>query len=187
MAKSRPFNCLGCRGAQDLRTPRLRHAKSAHYLPGRLAEVQSCQDLSIWPDTCHSNRLGVNMRGTWTVALLLLSSAFGQRAPVTSNPKIDLAGVIQEIRIAPGQGMPYMIIDVRPTPVRVHLGSIRYLIEHNFNPKAGQRVRVHGYKLGDDVMAATVTTDEVGTTLRLRDENGWPMWHGGMRRQGRMR
>jgi hypothetical protein len=131
----------------------------------------------------------VNMRGTWTVAVLLLSSAsaFGQRAPVTSNPEIDLAAVIQEIRIAPGEGMPYLVIDARPTLVRVYLGPIRYLIEHNFNPKAGQRVRVHGYKVGGDVMAAAVTTDDVGTTLRLRDENGWPMWRGGMRRQERMR
>ena len=189
MPKALRFNCLGSRGAQDLRTPRLRHAKSAHYLPGRLAEVQTRQDVSIWPDTCHSDRPRVNMRGTWTVAVLLLSSAsaFGQRAPVTSNPEIDLAAVIQEIRIAPGEGMPYLIIDARPTLVRVYLGPIRYLIEHNFNPKAGQRVRVHGYKVGGDVMAATVTTDDVGTTLRLRDENGWPMWRGGMRRQERMR
>jgi hypothetical protein len=59
---------------------------------------------------------------------------------------------------------------------------MRYLVEQNFNPKAGQGVSVKGYKQADqEVTASSVTLTESKQTIRLRDESGRPVWRGGFR------
>jgi len=59
---------------------------------------------------------------------------------------------------------------------------MRYLMEQNFNPKAGEQVKVKGYKLPSGIMAIEVKLGPEGKTIKLRDESGWPVWR---RRGGR--
>jgi hypothetical protein len=56
---------------------------------------------------------------------------------------------------------------------------MRYLMEQNINPTAGTEVRVMGYKLPNAVIAIEVRFAADGRIVRLRDENGWPVWRGG--------
>ena len=105
----------------------------------------------------------------------------GARAPIASNPIVELKGKITAVQIAWGQGMPSLEIAEGGQKTRVVLGSMRHLMQQDFNPKAGDEVSVKGYKSGTDIFAITVAVAG-GTVLRLRDDNGWPIWAG----RGRM-
>jgi hypothetical protein len=108
-------------------------------------------------------------------------------APIATNPVVDLKGVIRQVHISQGQGMPYLDVLQGSETVKVQLGSMRYLISENFNPKAGQEVTVRGYKTNGSVVAIEVNLPSEKKTLRLRDEKGWPLWRGGPMRFGRQR
>jgi len=117
-------------------------------------------------------------------ALFLCLPGLAQRAPIATNPLVAVRGTIQRVQISPGQGMPYLMVDDGKKAVKVYLGSMRYLIEHDFNPRVGLEVSVKGYQVEDAVIAATVTISGKNRLLKLRDENGWPLWRGGRRRGG---
>lgn len=110
----------------------------------------------------------------------------GGAAPIASNPVVEIQGVIKQVHISRGQGMPYLDVEQRGATTKVYLGSMRYLVAENFNPKAGQEVMVKGYKTSDSVIAIQVTLTAEKKTLKLRDEKGWPLWRGGPMRFGRM-
>jgi hypothetical protein len=103
----------------------------------------------------------------------------GPHFPAPGAPKVELKGKIEKIRIAHGQGMPSLTIRAGDKAATVWLGSMRYLVEQDFRPKAGDDAEVSGYQAGDGVVAVTVTTG--GKTLRLRDDAGFPLWSGGRR------
>jgi hypothetical protein len=109
------------------------------------------------------------------------------RAPVASNAVVEISGVVGQVQISGGQGMPYLEVKHDAETTRVFLGPTHYLIAENFNPKAGQGVAVKGYKLTDSVIAIQVTLPQEKRTLKLRDDNGWPLWRGGPWRGGRGR
>lgn len=120
------------------------------------------------------------------IAIWLLAAvavlAYGQAAwgVIPANaPKVEVKGRIESLSIVRGQGMPSMVIKSADGSVRVFLGSMRYLMERNFNPKAGDEVRLTGYKVGEEVFAASVTLVGEGKTLQLRDDAGRPLWVGG--------
>lgn len=94
-------------------------------------------------------------------------------------PKVELEGRIESVDIMRGQGMPSLLVRTGEETTRVILGSMRYLMERNFNPKAGEEVRVTGYRVGDLVYASAVTLRSENQTLQLRDEAGRPLWIGG--------
>jgi hypothetical protein len=114
--------------------------------------------------------------------LLFSTSAPAQQVPARGGPRVEIRGTIQEVRILPGQGTPYLVVSQAKKPVRVYLGSMRYLIQQNFNPKMGQEVSVTGFQVPDGVVAATVALTGSDRVLKLRDENGRPLWRGGWRR-----
>ena len=116
-----------------------------------------------------------------SLALLFSTPAPAQQVPISVSTRVEIRGTIQEVRLLPGQGMPYLVISQGEKPVRVYLGSMRYLIQHNFNPKMGQEVSVTGFQVADGVVAATVALTGSDRELKLRDENGRPLWRGGMR------
>jgi hypothetical protein len=120
-------------------------------------------------------------------ALLLCAgaavAAFAQ-PPIASNPVVTIDGTIRKVQLAPGQGMPYLEVEVKDAVTKVYLGSMRYLMEQDFNPKAGMPVTVNGYKNEADIIAITVTLPSEKKTLKLRDEKGWPLWRGGRRGAG---
>jgi hypothetical protein len=120
--------------------------------------------------------------------LAMASAVFAQpsrmQAPVAGSPKVELKGKIEKIQLAMGQGMPYLEVRTTDKTVRVALGSMRYLMEQDFNPKAGDEVAVTGYQVNDGVVAITVILPATGKVLRLRDEAGRPVWMGGRRGPG---
>jgi hypothetical protein len=119
------------------------------------------------------------------VALAALTAAllFGAdqpKAPVAGNPIVNINGKIKRVDASrPGERMPGLVVNVDGTSTTVLLGSLRYLMEQDFNPKAGAEVQVKGYKLPASVVAIEVRLPAENVTLKLRDENGWPVWRGG--------
>ncbi len=119
------------------------------------------------------------------LCLLLIAAlaAFAQQqrahAPIANAPKVDLKGTITKVQATPGEGMPSLELRSGGKTTRVILGSMRYLMEQDFNPKAGDEAAVHGYQVDGDVIAISVTVR--GKTLRLRDEDGRPVWMRGRR------
>jgi hypothetical protein len=99
--------------------------------------------------------------------------------PIASNPVVNIEGTIQKVQLAQGQGTPYLEVQSGAILTKVYLGSMRYLMEQDFNPKAGMQVVVSGYKTDPDVVAITVTIPSEKKTLKLRDDKGWPLWRGG--------
>jgi hypothetical protein len=96
-------------------------------------------------------------------------------------PRVELKGKIQKVQVARGQGMPHLEVRSGGGTVRVVLGSVRYLIEQNFNPKAGEEIVVSGFKADGAVLAVTVKLLKDGKLLRLRDDDGRPLWMRGPR------
>jgi hypothetical protein len=113
-------------------------------------------------------------------AVVLLGAGDERKAAVAANPIVNISGRITRVdAFRPGERMPSLVMDVDGTATTVILGSMRYLMEQNFNPKAGVQAQVKGYKLPDTVIAIEVRLPAENVTLKLRDENGWPFWRGG--------
>jgi hypothetical protein len=112
-------------------------------------------------------------------AMAAFSQQPGTHPPIANAPKVDIKGKVEKVQATPGQGMPSLEIRSGGKTTRVMLGSMRYLMEQDFNPRAGDEAAVHGYRVNGDVIAISVTVR--GKTLRLRDENGWPVWMKGRR------
>lgn len=56
---------------------------------------------------------------------------------------------------------------------------MRYLINQGSSLNAGDEVKVKAYQTHADLFAISVTVGD--KTIRLRDENGFPLWRGGGR------
>ena len=102
--------------------------------------------------------------------------------PLADAPKVELKGTIERVQIVRGQGMPSLELKTEQGTKRVLLGSMRYLMEQNFNPKAGSEAVVHGFDLDGMVIAQSVEIPKDKIRIQLRDEYGRPMWS-----MGRMR
>ena len=70
------------------------------------------------------------------------------RAPAASNPVVELSGIVGQVQISPGTGMPYLEVKRGEHSTRVYLGPMRYLIAADFNPKTGQEITVIAYQQG---------------------------------------
>ncbi len=97
-------------------------------------------------------------------------------------PQVELKGKVTRVRISPGQGMPYVTVKSGTEESDVYLGSMRYLMTQDFNPKVDDEIVVKAYKTANGLLAATVTLPGAHKTVRLRDEYGRPLWRGGPRR-----
>ncbi len=109
------------------------------------------------------------------------------QAPIASSPVVEITGVVGQVQISPGQGMPYLEVKHGSEVTKVYLGPMHYLIAEDFSPKTGQEVAVKGYKQMDSVIGIQVTLTKEQKTIKLRDANGWPLWRGGPWRGGRGR
>lgn len=99
------------------------------------------------------------------------------KAPIAANPIVELRGKVAKVQVSPGEGMPFLELESNGKTSKVYLGSMRYLMQNNFNPKAGSAATVKGYQTSDSVMAIEVDV-EGGGALKLRDASGWPLWMG---------
>jgi len=112
-----------------------------------------------------------------------MTAAFAQQdmqPPWAKSPKIEIKGTIERVHVAPGQGMPYLELKNDRGVHRVMLGSMRYLMEHDFNPKAGSIAIVKGFLYNELVVAQSVAIPGEKKSITLRDDKGLPLW-----RQGR--
>ncbi|MBL8241888.1 MAG: hypothetical protein JNM66_30970 [Bryobacterales bacterium] len=95
---------------------------------------------------------------------------------------LEIRGTIASVNLAPG-GMPSIAVNTaNGRQWNVRLGSIRYLIARDFNPKAGQSVVVRGFEQqGAGLVATSVECVQTRQKIVLRDSNGMPLWRGGAR------
>jgi hypothetical protein len=98
-------------------------------------------------------------------------------APMADAPLVEIEGKIVQVRIAPGLGMPSIVVKAGGAESVILLGPLRYLMAQNFNPKVGDDVVAKAYKSPNGLVAASVTLNR--KTLRLRDDEGRPVWRGG--------
>jgi hypothetical protein len=98
---------------------------------------------------------------------------------ITGAPIVEIKGTISQVRFAPGQGTPWVVVKSGGEESTVFLGSMRYLMTQNFNPKVGDEIVAKAYKTANGLFAASVTLPASGQTIRLRDETGRPVWRGG--------
>ena len=115
---------------------------------------------------------------------LALSAQTPSRAPISDNPVVDLEGRIGKVQIARGAGMPALELETKNKTARVLLGPMRFLIDNNFSPKAGEQARIKAYETREEFIAIEVTLVGEKRTLKFRDDNGWPAWRGGRRQRG---
>ncbi len=125
------------------------------------------------------------MRLALILAVTLCCAAFGQQTPPGDHTRVELKGTVEKVSLERGKGMPSVEVRHDGKTIKVVLGSMRYLMEQNFNPKAGQKIEVTGVQAAQNVYAYTVKLGPDGSVLRLRDEDGRPVWRGG--RMGRPR
>jgi len=120
------------------------------------------------------------------ILLAPMLPAAGQQARDASHRLVEIAGRITKVGLERGRGMPSLEVKAEDGRIwRVWLGSMRYLVEHGFNPKAGQRLSAKGFKSpdADELTAASVTLTETRQTIRLRDDSGTPLWRAARRGQ----
>jgi hypothetical protein len=132
-------------------------------------------------------KLVIQAVGLAAMSMIIVAQQPNYQAPIASNPVVEMKGKITKIQTAPGQGMPFLEMESDRGTTKVLLGSMRYLMQQNFNPKAGEEVVVKGYKTTDLVVATEVTLPGENKTLKLRDDKGRPVWMGGRRGRGGMR
>lgn len=111
------------------------------------------------------------------LAAAYVAGAQTRGAICCSGPTTELKGKIERVQITPGEGTPFVSVETGGKTARVYLGSIRYLMTQNFNPKVGEEIAAKVFPANGDYVAASVTLAG-GKTVRLRDENGRPLWRG---------
>lgn len=121
------------------------------------------------------------MKSTILALIAAMAVMAQSKAPIAANPVVDVQGQITKVSLTPGHGTPFIEVKTSGETVKVWLGSMRYLMERNFSPKAGQDVAVKGYRPvgSQEITASTITLTESKQTLELRDAAGYPLWRGG--------
>ncbi len=118
----------------------------------------------------------------WIAIGCLLQAAAAQCPPphsaLAGAPRAEIQGVIRKVELTPGKGMPQMEIDTGKGIEIVVLGSIRYLMERDFRPKAGTRAVVKGFSQRGLVFARQVEIPAEHVNIVLRNEQGAPLWQG---------
>ncbi len=95
--------------------------------------------------------------------------------------------VVKVDRIAPLKGMSYgihLLVKTDKETIAVHLGPAWYMENQDIRIKPGDKVEITGSRITFEgkpaIIAAEVRKgDEI---LKLRDENGYPVWSGWRRR-----
>ncbi len=119
----------------------------------------------------------------YLIALLMFAlpaAAVENSAQSPVGPVVELSGTITRVQVVRGQGMPFLEVEHDGETTRVHLGSMRYLLQHNFSPTAGVKVEIEAFRRGGNELAAKkVRLVKQDKTLALRDDDGRPLWQRG--------
>jgi hypothetical protein len=122
-------------------------------------------------------------------SVLALAGALVGAAQTPSGPAccsgqiVELKGRIARVQITAGEGTPFVEVKTAERTLKLYLGSMRYLLVQGFNPKVGDEMTAKAYPGQNGYVAASLTLAG-GKALVLRDENGWPVWRGGVRGGG---
>lgn len=98
-------------------------------------------------------------------------------SPMAGRRVVEIKGKITAVRIGT-QMMPSLTVETEKGEAKVVLGSMRYLIDKDFNPKVGGTAVVKGFEVEGYIYARTVQVVEQKLYLELRDEQGRPVWRG---------
>ena len=125
------------------------------------------------------------------IAILMLAlpaAAFEEKPQFSPGRPMEVTGTIAKVQAVRGQGMPYIEVESGGQTTRVHLGSMRYLLQNNFSPASGEKVEVEGFRRNDnEVVAKSVRLVKQNKTLKLRDDDGRPLWQRGRYGRGQER
>jgi hypothetical protein len=114
------------------------------------------------------------------IAAAIPVAAQAQEHPLATARKVTVRGRIERVQLAMGEGMPMLELTTSDGKRRrIMLGSMRYLMEKNFNPKAGQEAIVTGFEQPEFVVAQTVEIPAAKLVLALRKADGTPLWRRG--------
>jgi hypothetical protein len=121
------------------------------------------------------------------MALMQAALCFGQperssEAPpsaLASAERVEVRGTVERVLFVPGVGTPVLVLRAGEETVRVQLGSMRYLMEKDFNPRAGDAIVVRGFRVNHEILARTVELPAEKKTLELRSADGAPLWRMG--------
>jgi len=120
---------------------------------------------------------------SYLVAILMLAlpvTAIEDTDQFPTGPVVELSGTITRVQVVRGQGMPFLEVEHDGETARVHLGSMRYLLQHNFSPAAGEKVEIEAFRRNrNELVAKKVTLVKQNKTLALRDDDGRPLWQRG--------
>lgn len=125
------------------------------------------------------------MRRFCLLLWITVGCAIGGAQPTAwgnTGTAVKISGRISKISLDGEGRMPALEVKCPSGQVwKVWLGSLRYLLEQDFNPKAGQLVFIAGYgRPGcpecSELLAASITLTDSRRTLRLRDDTGRPVW-----------
>lgn len=121
-------------------------------------------------------------RLSFLLAVPLLALAQTGAGPMTGRAVVETKGVITAVRLDM-QTMPSLELRTAKGVEKVVLGSMRYLIEKDFNPKVGNTALVKGFQVDGYIYARSIQVPEQKLSIALRDEEGRPLWRG----RGRMK
>jgi hypothetical protein len=187
--------CNACaqplRGAQALRTiPSLGSPFSATYDFPILVSVLL---LLLSMAEFNPSRRGVNMRNKLYAGILLLAaaascSAQGMRAAGRPDPGTlqvqVIEGTVTAVNIAYGVQYPSIVVN----GATIKVAPLWYLLENDFEVKAGDNVKVTAAPCNrtdaTDLYALEIVNTTRNATIKLRDEDGVPLWGGGRGRRG---
>ena len=117
------------------------------------------------------------------IALTVLAAA-AQTPPQEPRfgfgPVVKLEGTVTRVNALRGQGAPFLEVEKDGDTTKIILGSMRYLMSHDFNPKAGEPIRIEGFQTSDgEMVAKTVVLPSQDKELEFRDADGRPLWQQG--------
>jgi hypothetical protein len=92
----------------------------------------------------------------------------------TSADRVTLTGEIQSWQ----DGILEVLIDMGGLVLIDGRGG-RFLGERAFSASAGDRVNLTGFYEGDEFEVAIITNEATGVSVRLRGDDGRPVWGGG--------
>lgn len=91
---------------------------------------------------------------------------------------VQLVGTVEHIHTVAGEGMPFLEVRHDGHVTKVILGSMRYLLEQDFQPKTGDKIKVTGFWGDGRFFGSRIYLPRQDKTLELRDSEGRPVWRG---------
>jgi hypothetical protein len=92
--------------------------------------------------------------------------------------KVKLEGSVVSVDMEPGKGSPSFVIADKGANVTIIACPYHALLQAGFQIAARDKLTVDAYPVPGQTgnyLAAVITNDATGATVKLRDENGVPM------------